>query len=115
VAGVPLVVRVSQFDKPWSSRYWNSSHVRRDKGCDIGGLQAPSLARGLAILVVKVSVHRALSNFGVADYRETRSQPSENGVAPHRVGRINGQESPPSAGAITTKKSIKLRIVVTVF
>lgn len=56
--------------------------------------------RGLEILVAKVSVLRALSNFRPADYWETLSRPKKNGVVLHRAGRGKGQESPPWAGTV---------------
>jgi hypothetical protein len=62
---------------------------------------------GLAILVSKVLVPCALSNFQVPDYRETLSCPSENGVVQHIQGNANDQEISPSAEAITTAKSFK--------
>jgi hypothetical protein len=44
---------------------------------------------GLEILVTEI-----FSHISAADYRETLSQPRENGVMPHSVARVKGQESP---------------------
>jgi len=56
---------------------------------------------GLGILVARVSVPCALPNFQSAAHPPSLSRPNYNGVLPHPAGRVNGQESPPSAGAIT--------------
>lgn len=53
-----------------------------------------------------------MSNFQAVDYREMLSWPSENGVTPNLVGRVNGLDSLSSAGAIATT-DIKLFVVVT--
>jgi hypothetical protein len=52
-------------------------------------------------------VHHELHGkcMGDIDYQETLSWPSENGVVPYPVGRVNSQESPPSAGFTTTARA----------
>jgi len=57
---------------------------------------------GLEILAAKLSVPHALYDFHAAAHPETLSHPNDNGVVPHPAGRVNNQESPPSAGSITT-------------
>jgi hypothetical protein len=108
-----------------SRRYWNSSHVccstdastsvaaseiwSRSSGKDCGagvcrrspwrnqGKRSQEVT-GPGILVAKVTVPRAISNFRTADYREILSRPS-------CFVRVNGQESPPSVGAITNARA----------
>jgi hypothetical protein len=57
------------------------------------------------ILVAKLSVHRALSKFRAAGYRETLPRPSENTMLSHSVGTLNGQENSASAWDIPVKAS----------
>jgi hypothetical protein len=48
-----------------------------------------------------VNAH-AQSNFWESAYSEALWRLNDNGVLPHPVGTINGQEIPSSAGAITS-------------
>jgi hypothetical protein len=57
---------------------------------------------GLGILMTKVSACHALYNFQATAQPGTFSGLNCNEVVPHHSGRVNSQESPPSAGAIST-------------
>jgi hypothetical protein len=56
------------------------------------------MVTGQEILVAKVSVQSALSNFP-----ETFSCPNGKRVVPHPTGRANSQGSPPPPPAMATK------------
>jgi hypothetical protein len=60
------------------------------------------VVRVLGILVTKVSVPCALSNFWAAAHPETLSFPNDNGAVHPPAGRVNSQGNHPSAGAINT-------------